>query len=67
MLRQGTFLTFLVSAAGTVSEAVADLGGGVMHTSGVGVVTVAIYSNVMGLWSLSNTCACRGGWTAGTS
>jgi hypothetical protein len=60
VLLQRTFLTSLVGAAGTVSAAAADLGGGVMFTCCVGVAGVATYSNVMGLWSLSNTYACRG-------
>ncbi len=57
VLLQETFLTSPVGAAGAVS---ADLGGGVDFTVGVGVVAAATYSDVSGLWSLSNTCACRG-------
>jgi hypothetical protein len=35
-------------------------GGEIGFTVGGGVVVMATYSDVSGLWSLSNTCACRG-------
>ncbi len=60
VLLQGTFLASLVVAAGVVSVAVADLGGVVIFTSGIGVGWSAMYSDVIGLWSLSNMCACKG-------
>ncbi len=60
VLLQGTFLASLVVAAGVVSVAVADLGGGIIFTSGIGVGWSAMYSDVIGLWSLSNMCACKG-------
>jgi hypothetical protein len=60
VLLQESFLTSLGGAAGAELAAAADLGGGIGFTVGGGVVAVATYSDVSGLWSLSNTCACRG-------
>jgi hypothetical protein len=60
VLLQETFLTSPVSAAGAVLSVAADMWGGAVFTVGVGVAAVATYSDVSGLWSLSNTCACRG-------
>jgi hypothetical protein len=60
VLLQGTFLTSLVGAAGAVLAVAADLGKRVIYTIGVGVAVAATYNGVSGLWSLSNTCACRG-------
>ncbi len=57
MLLQGTFLTSPIGAAGAMSAVAADLRGGVIFTVGIGVAAVATYSDVSGLWSLSNTCA----------
>jgi hypothetical protein len=67
VLLQGNFFACLVVAAGAVSAAVAELGRGVIFTSGIGVVGSAMYTNVIGLWSLINTCACRGWMEAETS
>ncbi len=60
VLLKGTFLTSLAGAAGAMSAAAVDLGGGVIFTGGIGIAAAATYSDVIGLWSLSNTCACRG-------
>ncbi len=60
VLLQETFLTSPIGAAGAVSAVEADLRGGVVFTVGAGVAAAATYSDVSGLWSLSNTCACRG-------
>ncbi len=60
VLLQESFLTSLGGAAGAELATAADLGGGIGFTVGGGVVAAATYSDVSGLWSLSNTCACRG-------
>jgi hypothetical protein len=60
VLLQETFLTSPVGAAGAVLAVAANLRGGVIFTIGVGVAAAATYSDVSGLWSLSNICACRG-------
>ncbi len=60
VLLQESFLTSLDGAAGAELATTADLGGGIGFTVGGGVVAAATYSDMSGLWSLSNTCACRG-------
>jgi hypothetical protein len=60
VLLQEYFLTSLGGAAGAELAAAADLGGEILFTFGGGVVAAATYRDVSGLWSLSNTCACRG-------
>ncbi len=60
VLLQETFLTSPIGAAGAVSAVEADQRGGVVFTDGAGVAAAPTYSDVSGLWSLSNTCACRG-------
>jgi hypothetical protein len=45
---KGTFLTSLAGAAGAVSAAAMDLGGGVIFTGGIGITAAATYSDVIG-------------------
>jgi hypothetical protein len=60
VLLQESFLTYLGGAAGDELAAAADLGGEIGFTGCGDGVVAAMYSDVSGLWSLSNTCACRG-------
>ncbi len=60
VLLQESFFTSLGGTAGAELTSVAYLGDEI-GTVGGDVVAAATYNDVSGLWSLSNTCACRGG------